>query len=123
MIDRRNAASRRQNDDRRDSQRLESFGSIRFLKSGSNSPVTLQGELREASTTGVRLHLEEELNDGDRVLIEVRDALGRCCNMTATVVWCRPESFETWAVGCELVVPLSNRQYQLLQSFTAVATN
>ena len=106
--------------DRRDSIREPSEARIRFLRAGTSTDEILAGELLDASVTGVRLLLEEQLLPTEKLLIEVRDGGNRCFNLTAEVVWSEPAGDHHYRVGCELCVELSAKQHALLNRLATV---
>lgn len=117
MIDRRHPFDRRQRHDRREQSRQASVAEIRFLRANSTTARPLTGELLDVSAIGVRLLLGSSVTVCERLLIEARDGANRCCNLTAQVVWTEATEEGRHRVGCELLVPLSERQLKLLRSF------
>jgi len=121
MPDRRSSTPRRQSTDRRTgdrrlTDRMESSVNVRFLRSGSESRDVLQGELLDASRSGIQLLLDEQLHEAETMLIELWADQENCFNLSADVVWSVPAECDRYRVGCELRVDLSQRQFRLLKS-------
>ena len=126
MIDRRTPDSRPARTDRRDvDRRLDSRDpsniAVRFLCSGQTGNDVLSGELLDVSQCGIRLALDDEIENGQKLLIEVRDATDHRMNLTATVVWVDSLDDSRLQVGCELAVELLPSQQDLLMSLVAPA--
>ena len=125
MIDRRIPVPRRQDTDRRVADRRNprrqfSDAPIRFLRAATTTAeCVLEGELLDASSSGVRLLLGGRLEVGEKLLVEVRDGDRGCFNLTAEVVWCEPADDDRFEVGCNLCVDLSARQFDYLQRLSA----
>lgn len=119
MIDRRSPEPRRGTDrrteDRRDEKRFVSEAQIRFLRAGPSADEVLHGELFDVSASGIRILLPQPLDESEKLLVEVRDAENQCFNLTAKVVWDRPDAHGKHQIGCELLVDLSERQLDLLK--------
>lgn len=124
MIDRRSPAPRRaatdrRTEDRRSDNRLPSDARIRFLRAGPSADEVLHGELFDVSASGIRILLPQPLTADEKLLVEVRDAEKHCFNLTAKVVWNKPDPDGQHQVGCELLVDLSERQLELLKELAA----
>lgn len=120
MSDRRSTIPRRKNTDRRtgdrrNTPRLDSSVNVRFLRSASHSRHVLEGELLDASRTGIQLLLDEELNPSETVLIELWGDMENCFNLSAEVIWSEVAEHERYRVGCELRVDLSAKQFRMLK--------
>lgn len=93
---------------------------IRFLRAGTSTDEILGGELIDASITGVRLLLQDQLLPTEKLLIEVHDDQNRCFNLTAEVVWSETADEHYYRVGCELCVELSAKQHAMLNRLATV---
>jgi len=114
MTDRRIPADRR-SADRRQAKRLPLTREVRFLSTASPTTV-LRGQLEDVSTSGVRLMLEQHVPQGEKLLIEVRDATKTLCNVTVEVVWIESVAPQRHCIGCESLIELSARQMTQLKS-------
>ena len=114
MSDRRIPDDRRRAD-RRQAKRVPLAREIRFLSTASPTTV-LCGHLQDVSTSGVRLMLEQLVPQGEKLLIEVRDAERTLCNVTVEVVWIESISSKRHSIGCESLTELSTRQMSQLKS-------
>ena len=114
MSERRIPDDRRRTD-RRQSKRLPLAREVRFLSTASPTTV-LRGHLQDVSTSGVRLMLEQLVPQGEKLLIEVRDAARTLCNVTVEVVWIESVSPRRHSIGCESLAELSPRQMSQLKS-------
>ncbi len=114
MSDRRIPDDRRLSD-RRQAQRVPLAREVRFLSAASPTTV-LRGHLQDVSTSGVRLMLEQLVPQGEKLLIEVRDAARTLCNVTVEVVWIESDSPKRHRIGCESLAELSPRQMKQLKS-------
>lgn len=81
----------------------------------------LAGELLDVSQCGVRLAIDDEMQSGQKLLIEVRDAIDHRLNLTATVIWVDSLEGSRLQVGCELAVDLLPHQLDLLMSLAVPA--
>ena len=122
-LSRRNPIPPRRGIDRREEPRGTCETGIRFLRDGSSPNDVLTGELLDASLNGVQLLLNQQLESGDRILVEVRTENGACFNLTAQAVWADPVEDDQFRVGCELNVELSRRQFAALQEFATAAVD
>lgn len=123
MIDRRVSDRRDDADDRRDADRRfdgrdDSKAGVRFLRAGSSLNEVLHGQLLDASATGIRVLLEEPLEESEKLLVEVRTAQDHCFNLMVEVIWAEVTE-DRFHVGCELCVELSSRQHALLKQLVA----
>jgi exoribonuclease II len=126
MINRRTPKSRRATEERRDlDRRIDSRDpsniAVRFLRSGQSGNTVLTGEILDVSQCGIRLALDDEIENGQKLLIEVRDATDHRMNLTATIVWIDSLDDSRLQVGCELAVELLPNQQDLLMSLAAPA--
>ncbi len=114
MSERRIPDDRRRSD-RRLAKRVPLAREVRFLSNASPTTV-LRGHLQDVSTSGVRLMLEQLVPQGEKLLIEVRDAERTLCNVTVEVVWIESVSTKRHCIGCESLTELSARQMTQLKS-------
>ena len=104
MSDHRDLHLRRQMTDRHGNQRRISEAQIRFLRSSTSTDEVLHGKLLDASTTGLRLLLDDRPQTSDTLLIEARKSEGDGFNLSAQVVWTEPSDGGRFHVGCKLYV-------------------
>jgi hypothetical protein len=116
--DRRRPKDRRE-EDRRNAPRQVSSSRLRLLRSGLNDHEVLAGELQDVSPTGVRLETDRALNLGERVLVEIRETGKRCFNLPAEVVWVDSKAGRRPAIGCELRLDMTRKQFALLRDMVA----
>ena len=60
--------------------------------------------------------LEQLVPQGEKLLIEVREAERTLCNVTVEVVWIESDSSMRHCIGCESLTGLSVRQMSQLKS-------
>lgn len=116
--DRRRPVDRREQD-RRNQSRQPTNSQLRLLRSGLNDHEVLAGELRDVSATGVRLETDRPLRLGERVLVEIREPGQRCFNLPAEVVWVERGAKRNHAVGCELRVDMTRKQFARLREMVS----
>ncbi len=75
----------------------------------------MHGELIDASRLGVRILLECQPAENEKLLIEVLASEDQCFNLTAEVIWAEPTGDSRFHVGCELCVELSAVQHATLK--------
>ena len=104
MLDRRKNAR-----DRREKNR-QSFEDvrIRLLRGLACDAVPLSGDLIDASRTGVRLRLDEYVEEGEPILVEVHQQ-ETVLTFSAKVLWTR-ETNDSLQAGCALKAPLTAKQ-------------
>lgn len=124
MINRREPSSRRESRERRTSERRvrprgEFVAGVRFLKAGSTAEHVLNGRLLDASSSGIRVLLNDKLQESDRILVEVKYAEDGCFNVLAEVIWVEAEENSMFQTGCELTADLTKKQHQMLQEFAS----
>jgi len=124
MIDRRKPVPRRRCPDRRKADRRqdprEPFEApIRFLRANEGAVEVLSGELMDVSASGIRILLDSALEQGARLLVEVRPTKGECFNLSAQVVWVEHQPDRRCLIGCELQVELTKRQFARLRALAA----
>jgi hypothetical protein len=108
--------------DRRRSQRSPIDCQIRLLSANAPSQI-VQGNLLDASASGLRLMLSNPTKTGEKLLVEARRGSRVVCNVTVQVIWTEPESTGGYCAGCESLTDLSPRQLSQLKSVAAeVAT-
>lgn len=119
MIDRRNPSGRRHRQERRRAHRQTTDVRIRFMRAGGVNGDVMYGELLDASRLGVRILLECQPAENEKLLIEVLANQDQCFNLTAEVVWSEPTGGSRFHVGCELCVELSAVQHATLKQMMA----
>jgi len=117
---RRDLNPRRQVSERRLTERRleprEPFeAGIRFLRAGSSVDEILSGELVDVSASGIRVLLNEPLEQRQKILVEVRGESEDCFNLLAEAIWIEHLPSCECLIGCELCVELSRRQFARLQ--------
>ncbi|MBS0205086.1 MAG: PilZ domain-containing protein [Planctomycetes bacterium] len=113
-------AERRHTDDRRVSDRRQSQRStvdcqIRLLSAATPLRI-VQGSLLDASSSGVRLTVSQDITIGEKLLVEARRNSRVLCNVTVQVIWSEPQTNGQFTVGCESLTDLSPRQLSQLKS-------
>ena len=114
MAERRNTGDRRVTD-RRQSQRSTVDCQIRLLSAATPLRI-VQGNLLDASASGVRLTVSHDIAVGEKLLVEARRGSRVLCNVTVQVIWSEPQPDGQFTVGCESLSELSPRQLTQLKS-------
>ena len=76
----------------------------------------------DVSLSGIRVLLETPLEQGDRILAEVRGENGDCFNLAAEAVWIEYQPDRKCLVGCMLSVELTDKQFGRMQRLATRAT-
>lgn len=114
MSERRTSADRRMRDRRR-YERSAVNCQIRLLSDATPSNI-VQGSVLDVSETGLRLTLTQPIAVGEKLLIEARRGTRVVCNVTAHVVRSVIAENGQCIVGCESILPLSDRQLSQLKA-------
>ena len=119
MIDRRGVKPRRQQQDRRTSDRRESRRcsqslSVRFLCASGDVDELLHGVLQNVSPLGMQLQLNRHIQPGERMLVEVLENGRTVFNLNAEAIWSESIADGAVLIGCELRPALTDRQHDLL---------
>ena len=122
--DRSSPGNRRQSNDRRIAdrradERMPHDASVRLLTSTGTGQRVISGGLQDASAGGLRLHLTQPLQAGERLLLEVRHGSQVLLGVSVEVVWCEATADECWLAGCNLSRPLRPRQLKMLEELAA----
>lgn len=108
-------APERREDERRESPRFPVSGSVRFLRATDNTPDIIDGEVVEASLTGMRVELDQPVSKGEQLLVEVSSHLHGGFSITAQVMWVEIGFDDRHIAGCEFCTILSLKQRAQLQ--------
>ncbi len=101
--------------ERRDSPRFPVAASVRFLRTTSETPEIIDGDVIEASLTGMRVELDQPVRKGEQLLIEVSSQLNGGFNVTAQIMWVEIGLNDRHIAGCEFCTILSLKQRAQLQ--------
>ena len=108
-------APERREDERRESPRFPVFASVRFLRANADVPDVIDGDVVEASLTGMRVELDQPVRKGEQLLVEVSSQQHGSFNITAQIMWVEVGYNERYIAGCEFCTILSLKQRAQLQ--------
>ncbi|MBC7816704.1 MAG: PilZ domain-containing protein [Planctomycetaceae bacterium] len=131
MNERRQAPLRRftftrLNPERRDTERRESprfpvTANVRFLRAAADGPDVIDGDVMEASLTGMRVVLDKPVRKNEQLLVEVTSELHGGFNITAQIMWVESTPEDCYIAGCEFCSILSLKQRAQLQRLAELA--
>ena len=101
--------------ERRDSPRFPVTASVRFLRTTAEPPEVIDGDVIEASLTGMRVELDQPVRKGEQLLVEVSSQLHGGFNVTAQIMWVELGLGDRHIAGCEFCTILSLKQRAQLQ--------
>jgi hypothetical protein len=107
--------------ERRDSPRFPVAASVRFLRTASDWPEVIDGDVIEASLTGMRVVLDRSVRKNEQLLVEVTSELHGGFNITAQIMWVEETPEELFIAGCEFCSILSLKQRAQLQRLSEMA--
>lgn len=113
MNDRRQPQDRRVAD-RRSTHRVALERNVRILSATSPSTI-YQGWLLDVSEAGISVILEQPIQEGERLLIEVCEAERILCSVIVQCVWTDSFSAKKVRAGCESLARISSRQMTQLK--------
>ncbi len=102
-------------EERRDSPRFPVTASVRFLRTTAEPPEVIDGDVIEASLTGMRVELDQPVRKGEQLLVEVSSQLHGSFNVTAQIMWVELGLGDRHIAGCEFCTILSLKQRAQLQ--------
>jgi hypothetical protein len=101
--------------ERRESPRFPVTASVRFLRTTADTPDVINGDVIEASLTGIRVELDQPVRKGEQLLIEVTSQFNGGFNVTAQIMWVEIGENDRHIAGCEFCTILSLKQRAQLQ--------
>lgn len=111
----------RREEERRDSPRFPVAASVRFLRATADSPEVIDGEVLEASLTGMRVVLDQPVRKNEQLLVEVSSDFHGSFNITSQIMWVEHTSEDGYIAGCEFCTILSLKQRAQLQRLSEMA--
>ena len=111
----------RRAEERRDSPRFPVSASVRFLRATNDAPDVIDGEVLEASLTGMRVVLDQTVRKNEQLLVEVTSDFHGGFNVTAQIMWVEVTPEECFIAGCEFCTILSLKQRAQLQRLSEMA--
>lgn len=111
----------RREEERRDSPRFPVLASVRFLRATADGPEVIDGEVLEASLTGMRVVLDQPVRKNEQLLVEVGSDFHGSFNITAQIMWVEHTPEDCYIVGCEFCTILSLKQRAQLQRLSEMA--
>ena len=101
--------------ERRDSPRFPVSAGVRFLRTAADFPEVIDGDVIEASLTGMRVVLERPVRKNEQLLVEVTSDFHGGFNITAQIMWVEETPEDYYIAGCEFCSILSLKQRAQLQ--------
>lgn len=101
--------------ERRESPRFPVSASVRFLRATADGPQLIDGEVIEASLTGMRVILDKPVRKNEQLLVEVSSEFHGGFNVTAQIMWFERTPEDCYIAGCEFCSILSLKQRAQLQ--------
>ncbi len=111
----------RREDERRDSTRFPVSASVRFLRAATDGPEVIDGDVLEASLTGMRVVLDQPVRKNEQLLVEVSSDFHGGFNVTAQIMWVEDTPEGCYIAGCEFCTILSLKQRAQLQRLAEMA--
>lgn len=111
----------RRDTERRDSPRFPVTASVRFLRAAPDGPDVIDGDVMEASLTGMRVVLEQPVIKNEQLLVEVNSDFHGGFNVTAQIMWVEHTPEGCCIAGCEFCSILSLKQRAQLQRLAEMA--
>ena len=111
----------RREEERRESLRFPVSASVRFLRAADDGPEVIDGEVLEASLTGMRVVLDQAVRKNEQLLVEVASDFHGGFNVTAQIMWVEETPEECFIAGCEFCTILSLKQRAQLQRLSELA--
>ncbi len=107
--------------ERRESPRFPVSASVRFLRATDGSPEVIDGDVIEASLTGMRVVLDKPVRKNEQLLVEVTSEFHGGFNVTAQIMWVEETPEGCFIAGCEFCTILSLKQRAQLQRLSELA--
>ena len=101
--------------ERRGSPRFPVTASVRFLRATDTDPELIEGDMVEASLTGMRVVLDKPVRKGEQLLVEVSTEKHGNFSITAQIMWVERDPEDWYIAGCEFCTILSLKQRAQLQ--------
>ena len=111
----------RRETERRDSPRFPVTAGVRFLRAADDGPDVIDGDVMEASLTGMRVILDQPVRKNEQLLVEVTSDFHGGFNVTAQIMWVESTPEEYYIAGCEFCSILSLKQRAQLQRLAEMA--
>ena len=111
----------RRETERRDSPRFPVTAGVRFLRAADDGPDVIDGDVMEASLTGMRVVLDQPVRKNEQLLVEVTSEFHGGFNVTAQIMWVESTPEECYIAGCEFCSILSLKQRAQLQRLAEMA--
>ena len=111
----------RREDERRDSPRFSIHADVRFLRATADGPEVIDGEVLEASLTGMRVILDQPVRKNEQLLVEVNSEFNGGFNVTAQIMWVELDLNDRHIAGCEFCTILSLKQRAQLQRLSELS--
>lgn len=111
----------RREDERRDAPRFAVSASVRFLRAAATGPEVIDGEVLEASLTGMRVVLDQPVRKNEQLLVEVTSEIHGGFHVTAQIMWVEADLDERHIAGCEFCTILSLKQRAQLQRLSELS--
>ena len=111
----------RRENERRDSPRFPVSAAVRFLRATADGPEVVDGEVLEASLTGMRVVLNQPVRRNEQLLVEVTSDFHGGFSVTAQIMWVEETPEESYISGCEFCSILSLKQRAQLQRLSELA--
>ena len=107
--------------ERRESPRFPVSASVRFLRAAADGPEVIDGDVIEASLTGMRVVLDQPVRKNEQLLVEVNSDFNGGFNVTAQIMWVEDTPEGYFIAGCEFCTILSLKQRAQLQRLSEMA--
>ena len=107
--------------ERRDAPRFPVSASVRFLRAAADGPEVIDGDVIEASLTGMRVVLDQPVRKNEQLLVEVNSDFHGGFNVTAQIMWVEDSPEGYFIAGCEFCTILSLKQRAQLQRLSEMA--
>ena len=111
----------RRESERRESPRFPISATVRFLRATNGPPDVIDGEVIEASLTGMRVILDKSVRKNEQLLVEVTSEFNGAFNVTAQIMWVEHTPEDYYIAGCEFCTILSLKQRAQLQRLAELA--
>jgi hypothetical protein len=111
----------RREQERRGSPRFPVTASVRFLRATEESSEVIEGDVVEASLTGMRVVLDKPVRKGEQLLVEVATEFYGGFSVTAQIMWVERDLSDVYIAGCEFCSILSLKQRAQLQRLSEMA--
>lgn len=107
--------------ERRDSPRFPVSASVRFLRTTDDGPEVIDGDVIEASLTGMRVVVDQPVRKNEQLLVEVKSDFHGGFNITAQIMWFEHTPEDCYIAGLEFCTILSLKQRAQLQRLAEMA--